>query len=82
MGRHYVHAAHPGNLLQKLGACRNPGFFDAVEIAVDAGVDRAERNGKGKHPQHGSRAGFLEQTCGNGVREAEQDGITGQGQGQ
>ncbi len=52
-----IDAAHSGELLQKLGGGRNSGFFLAIEIAVDAGVNGTQRNGKGEHSQHrnGSR---------------------------
>ena len=64
VGGDQVDTGYPAALLKQLGTGGDTGLFNAVKIAVDAGVDGAQWNGGCKYADHGGRAGFLKQADG------------------
>ena len=64
----HIDTADAEYLFRQLGKGGDCGLSDAIEIAVDAGVDRCHGNGEGYNAQQGGRSWFHKEGCGNPIR--------------
>ncbi len=75
-----VDAAHPTDLFRELGKGRNAGFADAVEVAVDTGMNGSHGNGEGDDAKQWGRPLLHQKDAGDVVRT--QIDIEGAGDGE
>ena len=76
----YPDKAHAGTLLCKLGDGRNSGMLKPIIIAVDTGMNAAERQGKGQRLKKRDTAFLGQEGAGNGIGEGIQRKGCGQGE--
>ncbi len=62
-----IDRTYPEDLFRQLGYCRDSGFTNAIEIAVNTGMDSCHRNREGYDAQQRRSAAFQEKSHGDGI---------------